>query len=148
MAEEMHDADACGECTFVPNVSFIRVTDEQRTRVAETLSQAVARLFGFGSWEDSILELGRYTMPRWVGHSMFYLFLCPNCGAYAVDYLHGMTLYMSCDACDAHIPLTQKRFYVERGGELPPSFFEQLRSLWRLRKELCALKITPPPDEG
>ena len=148
MAYEPHDAKACGECAYIPCPSYIRPTEAQRRAVVETRPQAILRGLGFGSWEDSILELGHHTMHLWRGHAMFYLFLCPNCGAYAVDYLHGMTLYMSCDACDARIPLTQERFYEERGGEPPPSFFEQLKSLWRLRKELRALKITPPPDEG
>lgn len=107
-----HDADACGQCMFVANEECIVVTPRQRESAEITLAKKLRSRAGSYDLEDSIVFLGRFTLPRWPGHNAFWLFTCPNCQHQDVDYLHGRRLYLSCRHCDTHLQVTQPRFFA------------------------------------
>lgn len=76
--------------------------------------------------EEGILEIGRFTLPDWSGHSMWYAFLCPSCGEIKKDYVHGHRPYLSCKSCRVKVKVTGKRFYIDSGQKYP-SLFAQIR---------------------
>lgn len=135
-----HDVDTCGQCQYIGNASCIFVSKEQQRRATLTAGKILAMGWGFREQEDYIVELGRFTLPRWNGHAMWYLFQCPCCGEQCVDYLHRYRLYLKCSECDTRWQLSQDRFYREVGMQKPPSAWRQLLAVmqfnWRHRKQL------------
>ena len=128
-----HDVDTCGECQFVADPSCIFVSKEQEQRAAITFRKILAMGWVFREQEDYIVEIGRFTLPRWNGHLMWYLFQCPSCGERCVDYMHGHHLYLRCDECQIRWEVAQDRFYQEAGRPKPPSAWKQFWQARRLR---------------
>jgi len=72
------------------------------------------------------LFIGLFTLSKWVGHSRFYAFKCPECGLVTVDYPHGYTfggrLYFLC-GCNGEndrktvIPIHDPVIYKAEGLE-------------------------------
>ncbi|HUO75813.1 MAG TPA: hypothetical protein VMU12_02795 [Candidatus Paceibacterota bacterium] len=118
-AERSHDADACGQCTFVADRDFIVVTSAQRQQAEVTLAKKLRSLAGFYDLEETIIPLGRFTLPRWNGHATFWLFTCGDCQQQSVDYLHGYRLYLKCQHCGANLRVIGERFYEEAGLPKP-----------------------------
>ena len=136
--EPPHDADACGHCTFVADKSFIYYTAAQRDAAGVSLGKLIRWCWGAGDPEDTIIELGRFTLPGWHGHAMFYLLECRDCYEPFVDYTHGYHLYLKCPHCDVRRFVSQPRFFREAGLPQPPSFWQELGYLWRRRRGLRA----------
>lgn len=113
---------SCDQCQWVANADSIAIPVEVRRKVM------TARPFNF---EDGILEIGYFTLPRWVGHNLFYAFRCPYCREFGWDYLHGHRLYLLCNHCGTQLMLRQRRFYLEAGTEPPPSWSRVLLELFR-----------------
>lgn len=105
-----HDVAACGTCTYVAERDFIVVTSKQREAATIGLGKMLKSLAGLYDLEDSIVPLGSFSLPRWPGHAMFWLFQCLNCGRMVVDYVHGHSPYMACDGCEARRRLKGERF--------------------------------------
>lgn len=81
---EHKDSD-CTECSFVADADTLfiyHVSREQKTAA------------GFDP-----VSIGTYTMPKWKGHSLFYLFKCFVCGGIVVDYPHGYQGNLNCNKC-------------------------------------------------
>ena len=129
-----HDAEACGRCTFVADADFIVVTSAQRQQAEVTLAKKLRSLAGLYDLEDTIIPLGRFTLPGWSGHLMFWLFTCGDCQTQSVDYLHGYRLYLKCQRCGVHLSVRGARFFEEAGVPLPPSEWQMLKHDWRLRR--------------
>ena len=125
-AESSHDADACGQCTFVADRDFIVVTPAQRQQAEVTLADKLRSRVGLYDLEDSIVFIGRFTMPGWTGHNAFWLFTCPGCRRQDVDYLHGFDLYLKCHHCGSPVHVLGDRFYEEADTPKPPTD-EQIR---------------------
>ena len=127
-----HDADVCGQCTFVANPDCVVVTRQQREQAELTpgkLLKALGRLYDL---EDSIIPLGRFTMPRWSGHNMFWLFVCPECQEQSLDYLHGRHLYLTCKHCKNSVVVKGARFYEEACAPRPMSSQKEAQHLKEL----------------
>lgn len=145
----IHDVEACGQCQYIGNASCIFVTKEQQRRATLTAASVLAIGWGFREQEDYIVELGRFTLPHWNGHLMWYLFQCPCCGEQCVDYLHGHQLYLRCNECDVRWQVSQDRFYREAGLPKPSSVWRQFLEAWRLRRRYRKLRgqlsLVPAP---
>ena len=130
-----HDADACGQCTFVAHPDFITVTQEQIGQAH--LSPARLMLAGVGLYdlERVIVRLGLFVLPGWTGHNTFWLFQCPSCEKLCRDYLHGHRPYLRCDGCSSRLPVGGDRFYAAAGLPKPPSAREEGERLARLWDE-------------
>jgi hypothetical protein len=131
-----HDSDACGQCTFVADKTFIYATPAQREAAAITPLKMFRWSWGVGEPEDAIIGLGRFMLPGWHDHAMFYLLECRNCYQQYVDSLHGNNLYLRCPDCHDIVRVTQERFFKEEGKELPPTPWQRVRHAWHLRREL------------
>ncbi len=135
-----HDYEACGQCTFVANGDSIVVTKEQQEqaqRPGENLSVSERTL---KLCERYIVELGLFTLPDWPGHSMWYVFQCPDCDALVRDYTHGHRLYIKCCMCEFHWNLQGKRFFQQAGLPELPTWLQQFKELWKLRKRFHTLR--------
>ncbi len=93
--------------------------------------------------------VGKFTMPGWSGHSGFYLFKCTECGRVCVDYPHGYTdggcLYLRCDHCRFKVVLTPRKYrevYESEKVVAPPTFWQELKSLWETRKKIKDFRKT------
>jgi ribosomal protein S27E len=131
-----HDVQACGKCQFVGHQDFIVVTPQQRAEAGMTIGKALRARIGLYDPEDAIVFLGRYSLPRWVGHSAFWLFTCPGCLEQSVDYLHGHRLYLKCSSCGLLMHVYSARFYEESGLPQPPSPAQEAAHLKALRRQL------------
>lgn len=128
-AHPEHRNTECKECTFVPD--------------AETLLTFHVSREVRGTASDQPEFVGKFTMPGWSGHSGFYLFRCPDCDDTCIDYPHGYTsegcLYIRCDHCRFKIVFTPRKYkdvYRREKVVSPPTFWETLKELWRLRKAM------------
>ncbi len=86
--------------------------------------------------EDTIRELGYFTLPDWTGHLMWYGFICSQCGETNCDYCHGHDPYLKCQSCGANLHLRSKRFYANDGRAYPAAWrqaLEMIRVMWRCR---------------
>lgn len=118
----------CSECTFVPDADTL-------------LTFCVSRELRNSVSHEPVF-VGKFTMNGWVGHSGFYLFHCPDCEDVCVDYPHGYRengyLYIRCGRCRYEVTFTPGRKYKEiykrEKVVAPPTFWETIRELWRLRK--------------
>lgn len=117
----MHDDASCGQCTFVSDRAFIHVAPALTEQATMTLGKMLKCAARVADREDFVVELGLFTLPDWRGHTMWYLFECPECLALVRDYPHGYRVYLKCDQCDMRWSLKQKRFYDTSGLEVPPS---------------------------
>jgi hypothetical protein len=124
-----HDEKACGKCQYVANGDSIVV----HHRLIDTAASASGSL---RKRERSIVELGRFTLPRWPGCAMWYLFQCPDCDALNRDYLHGYELYLKCSICEFRWYVEHKRFYAEAGVQKRPGPWTALLEIWRFRGRL------------
>jgi hypothetical protein len=128
-----HDADACGKCQFVAHADHIVVTPGQRAKAEVTPLRVMGWLFGRGDREDAIIELGRFTLPGWNGHLMFYLLQCMGCDQLYTDYAHGNRLYLQCP-CGAQTRLEGERFYRESGLPKPLTPLQAMLAFRRSRR--------------
>ncbi len=85
--------------------------------------------------------VGKFTMGGCTRPSGFYLFRCPDCGDTCIDYPHGYRsngrLYIQCDRGRVEIilpPGKYKDVYKREKVVAPPTFWEELKSLWKLKK--------------
>ncbi len=131
-----HDADACGECTFVANADCIVVTPAQRKRAEVTLGKLLRGALRLYDLEDTVIALGKFMLPGWTGHGVFWLFTCPECQQQGVDYLHGHRLYLRCPSCQASWHVTGDRFYEAANLPKPPSRREEEAYLRERRRQL------------
>lgn len=131
-----HDADACGQCTFVAHKDCIVVTPAQRAQAEVTLGKVLRAHLGLYDLEETIIPLGRFTMPGWTGHGMFWLFTCPECQLPAVDYLHGYRPYLRCPLCDVRLSVNGARFYEAAGLPLPPTRAQEKEYLRERKRQL------------
>lgn len=131
-----HDADTCGECTYVGHAENIMVTEEQLARSEITLGKWLRAKLGLYDLEDSIIAVGKFTLPRWTGHNIFWLFTCPECQLQSVDYLHGHRAYLRCPGCTLNIGVRGERFYRETGRPTPPSRRQQIAALREFKRQL------------
>lgn len=115
----MNHGTDCQTCTFIVSTNHIEVTPLQELKA-----------------QFSIVELGYFTMPNWSGHSMFYLFKCPHCGDLQRSYVHGFDAHLVCYDCQGDYYVSGKRFYENDGRVSPPSFWQQLKFLFELRKRM------------
>lgn len=125
----------CSECSFVPDAGALLVfvvPKEIRDRANHKPE-----------------FVGKFTMPGWSGHSGFYVFKCPECDEVRIDYPHGYCengrIYIRCDKCRFQIvfyPGKYRDVYEREGVVMPPTFWEELKHLWRKRnrKKLKALR--------
>ena len=119
----------CPECRFVPdagNLLAFLVPKEEREKA-----------------NQKPVFVGKFTMPGWSGHSGFYIFRCPECEEVSIDYPHGYCengcLYICCDICQFRIvfyPRQYREVYQREGVAAPPTFWEELKVLWRNRKKI------------
>ncbi len=132
-----HDADACGQCQYVAHRDFIIVSSAQRAQAEATIGKLIRWCWGLADPDDSVVELGLFTLPNHTWHKMFYLAECPNCHEQYVDYVHGYEPRLDCQNCRWPTHLRQARFYIQNGLPLPPSRLEQLKhafKAWRLSR--------------
>lgn len=129
----VHDADACGQCTFVAHPDFIRATSAQVEEALPSLWRALMIDLGLSDPEHLIVPLGLYTLPGWTGHNTFWLFQCPSCETMCADYLHGWRLYLKCGQCGEHLSVEGNRFYEAAGHPTPPSRLKLLMHAYRQR---------------
>src|SRR3989344_6878058 len=83
-----HRDTGCTECSYVADANIIRMFPEVR---ALRESVGIEPVF-----------VGKFTMPKWSGHSSFYLFQCASCAELSVDYphgYHGEFVYVRCRSC-------------------------------------------------
>ena len=132
-AHPEHRNTDCKECTFVSDAEALLTYNVGREQRA--------------SANHRPLFVGMFTMPRWSGHSGFYLFKCQSCGNICVDYPQGYTgsghIYLRCDYCQYQIVLTPREHggIYEREKVVAPA--SPWRGLWALfinRKKIRALK--------
>lgn len=127
-----HHTTGCKQCSFVSDAEALLVFSVTRERRA--------------SANHDPAFVGMFTMPKWSGHSGFYLFKCQSCGNVCVDYPHGYTgagyLYLRCGNCRYQIVLTSehKNIYEREKMVVPPSPWRMLWTLFLNRKKLRALK--------
>lgn len=117
----------CSDCTFVADTGTLLTLRDKASHKPEFV--------------------GKFTMSGWTGHSGFYLFKCPDCEDICVDYPHGYCengcLYIRCDRCQFRIvfyPGQYKDVYKRENVIAPLTFWEELKCLWRDRKELKAIR--------
>ena len=120
-----HRNAGCTECTFVLDQESLFTFFVPR----ELKEKATEEPF----------FVGEFTMPKWTGHSGFYLFKCQNCESAVVDYPHGYhgdLMYLRCSYCHASFDLTtQKEIYKQEGGYIPVSV--RLNSMnWRRARKM------------
>lgn len=112
----------CPDCQFVAHRSCIVVTPSQRGRARITLGMLLKSYLRMISLEDHVISLGRFTMPEWSGHAMWYLFHCLECETFSIDYLHGYShsghLFLRCDECKQRWIVKKERFYHDNGIEI------------------------------
>ena len=130
-----HDAHACGQCAFIGHPDFISTTRAQRDMAFMTFWKRVADFFCLYDPERSIIPVGRYTLPGWNGHNMFWLFQCPGCRLMSVDYLHGHHLYLKCGGCEAPLHVEGERFYTEAGVPKRPTLRQKLAHIDELKRQ-------------
>ena len=126
-------AHECSDCMFVPD--------------SDTLLTFFVPRELRNSAGKKPLFVGKFTMPGWAGHSGFYLFRCPYCDDVCVDYPHGYRdkgcLYIQCDRCGHEIVFTPGKYreiYKRENVVAPPTFWEELRGSWKLRKQMKELR--------
>jgi len=85
-AHPEHSTVGCKECIFV--------SDKQNIFVFN-IDRQLKQTAGY----DPVF-VGKFTMPRWVGHSGFYLFKCKRCHQVCVDYVHGNNPRIGCSFCE------------------------------------------------
>lgn len=95
--------------------------------------------------EDTIIELGVYTLPGFAGHMMWYGFICTDCGEESWDYVHGHDAYMICRSCKVNLHVISSRFYTN-DDRPAPSVWRQLRATlrfwWKTRKTPTGISRT------
>ena len=116
----------CSQCTFVLDTDFLIayfVTKVQRESATK-----------------KPVFVGMFTMNNWAGHSGFYLFKCPHCDEVRIDYPHGYCdkghLYIRCGRCDfrtVFYPGKNRDVYQREGVVPPPTFWQELRYILKLR---------------
>lgn len=89
--------------------------------------------------EDTIKELGRYTLPGFSGHMMWYGFICCNCGGINCDYIHGHDAYITCQLCGSNIYVHSKRFYTNDGRPAPRPWRDLFR-FWRMSRRMRKMR--------
>jgi hypothetical protein len=50
------------------------------------------------------VKLGYFKKEGWTGGLPFYLFKCPQCAVFRVDYKHDLIPFLMCDNCELKIP--------------------------------------------
>ncbi|MDO8495613.1 MAG: hypothetical protein Q7S32_03825 [bacterium] len=55
------------------------------------------------------VKLGYFRKEKWLGGLPFYLFRCPSCRKFGVDYKHGHHPYLICGDCETHTPFAYFR---------------------------------------
>ena len=73
----LHKNSGCTQCSFVTDIETFLLYTVSRDLKDNFTNRRRPHFLGF------------YTMPGWVGHSGFYLFMCNDCCAVRVDYPHG-----------------------------------------------------------
>ena len=123
----------CSDCTFVVDPSNL-------------LLYFVSRKMRASAGKKPVF-VGKFTMPDWVGHSGFYLFKCQDCGNVCIDYPHGYRdngcLYIKCYRCQLEVILTPGKYrevYQRENVVAPPTFWEEVKGLWKLRKQIKELR--------
>lgn len=113
----------CSQCNFVANRESIYI-DRQ------TMAKA----------SFNPLRIGLFTMPHWVGHSLFYLFICRGCRGEVVDYPHGFTsdglrsglLYLWCENCHRRLILYDRSIYEAEDMPAPPTLRQIIKYVLRV----------------
>lgn len=80
-------------------------------RAQEAQREAQEELKKLSGFQKLLIRLGRIrylgdeTRKGWTGFAPFYLFWCPECQNYYVDYQHGHRPYVTCQRCMIHYSL-------------------------------------------
>ncbi|OGN01906.1 MAG: hypothetical protein A3I26_02800 [Candidatus Yanofskybacteria bacterium RIFCSPLOWO2_02_FULL_43_10] len=125
----------CSDCTFVADAGNLLTYFVPREKRDSAGNKPVF--------------VGKFTMTDWAGHSGFYLFKCPDCGDVCVDYPHGYRdngcLYIRCGRCRFEIILSPGKYkdiYRREQVVSPPTVLQELRGLWKARKQIKDLRRT------
>lgn len=125
-AHPEHKDTGCTECTFVQDQETLFTFF-----VARELKEKVGKRPVF---------VGKFTMPKWVGHSGFYVFRCKECNEVSVDYPHGYTnwelCYLWCQrhGCGLQLVLRpgadkDRSVYIREKIALPPTLKEHAKNI-------------------
>jgi len=129
----------CNKCNFAFSKDLITVSGELRKRAKLNWFDLFCFNLGFHSlFERKIVDMGYFSLADWTDHSNFYLFQCPDCKHFSVDYIHGYTsdgfrsglYFLICEHCDFRLIVYGKKFYENRK---PESLFSILFNLIKFK---------------
>ena len=130
-------AHECDQCTFVGHPDHIIIPAGTVERAVLSPWTTLKILLGLVDRQDLIIELGRYALPGWNQHMMWYLYVCGSCHtvqkSYVQDCKAGIPIRLVCSNCGDFWEISQRRFFTNDQLPMPYEFLS--------RKELKALRL-------